>query len=391
MIKSFCFFSFLLLMVSGCTKTMMDPGILDVSQDTFRYETSKLVMGVDLSYVNAVQDFGGVFKDSTDKKVDPFVYLHSKGANVVRVRLWHNPSWQNTLYGNIKYHHLADVTESIRRAKAAGMSVCLDIHYSDNWADPAKQETPKAWQNAGIQVLRDSIYRYTTSVLVHLKNKNLTPEFIQIGNENNAGMCLPTGKISGGNFNNFGQLLSSGISAVRDFSTSSIIKPQIILHVAQLQNASWWANGVVTQAGITDFDILGISHYSLWSTINKNEDIKKTIATLKSKFNKKIMVVEIAYPWTPDSKDTYSNILSGSAAVEGYPITKQGQYEYMKDFTQAVIDGGGSGVMYWEPCWISSNLKDQWNTGSSWENCTFFDFSGKPLPVIKYMTTEYQF
>ena len=103
------------------------------------------------------------------------------------------------------------------------------------------------------------------------------------------------------------------------------------------------------------------------------------------------MVVEIAYPWTPDSKDTYSNILSGSAAVEGYPITKQGQYEYMKDFTQAVIDGGGSGVMYWEPCWISSNLKDQWNTGSSWENCTFFDFSGKPLPVIKYMQYRYTF
>ena len=77
--------------------------------------------------------------------------------------------------------------------------------------------------------------------------------------------------------------------------------------------------------------------------------------------------------------------------MDGYPVTKEGQLKYMIDLTQAMIAGGGVGMIYWEPCWITSNLKDQWNTGSSWENNTFFDFTGKPLPVIKYMKHRYTF
>jgi arabinogalactan endo-1,4-beta-galactosidase len=63
----------------------------------------------------------------------------------------------------------------------------------------------------------------------------------------------------------------------------------------------------------------------------------------------------------------------------------------MKDLTQEVIRGGGSGIMYWEPAWISSSLRDRWGTGSSWENNAFFDFSGNALPVFEYMTHRYTF
>ncbi len=385
------FIALLWTVAVSCGKPMENPDPPVVTQDTFRYETSKLVMGADLSYVNAIEENGGTFYDSLGKKTDPFVFLHDKGANLVRVRLWHNPAWQNNLYGSIKYSHLTDVTKTIKRAKDAGMSVLLDLHYSDNWADPAKQETPKAWLNLNLQTLKDSIYNYTTKVLNHLKSQNLTPEYIQIGNENNGGMCHPVGKITGNNYGNFGQLLASGISAVRNFSSNSSIKPKIILHVAQLQNSDWWANGVTSQAGITDFDILGLSHYFLWSTVSKNTDITKTISDLTTKYKKKVMIVETAYPWTSQSADGYNNIISGQNAVDGYPVTKEGQLKYMTDLTQAMISGGGVGMIYWEPCWITSNLKDQWNTGSSWENNTFFDFTGKPLPVIKYMKHRYTF
>ena len=376
---------------AGCEKSTPNPEIITDPVDSTFYNPDKFVMGADLSYVNAVEENGGKYFDASGVSVDPFKYFKNSGANVVRVRLWHNPSWQNAIYGSIKYSSLADATKTIKRAKEAGMAVNLDLHFSDIWADPANQATPKAWENLTITTLKDSIYNYTLAVLNHLKSQNLTPEYIQIGNENNGGICFPSGKIANNDFSNFGKLISSGIKAVRDFSASSSIKPQIILHVAQLQNADWWANGVINSGGVTDFDILGLSHYYIWSQVSNMPQIKMTIADLAYKYKKKVMIVETAFPWTNASNDSYNNIISGSDLLAGYPATKDGQLKYMKDLTQAVIDGGGKGIMYWEPAWITSGLKDLWGTGSSWENNAFFDFSGKALPVFDYMTYPYKF
>ncbi|HMS71151.1 MAG TPA: glycosyl hydrolase 53 family protein, partial [Saprospiraceae bacterium] len=310
---------------------------------------------------------------------------------LVRLRLWHTPSWQIPLHGAIKYSHLADVSKTIKRAKEAGMQVNLDLHYSDDWADPQKQQTPKAWQGLSLKLLQDSIYNYTKQVLENLAAQNLTPEYIQVGNENNGGMCFPVGQISNNNYTNFASLLKSGIKAVRDFSQTANIKPKIILHVAQLQNAEWWANGVVNNGGVTDFDVLGLSHYFIWSEINNNNGVKTTIANLKFKYKKEVMIVETAYPFTSASNDNYSNIISGQTGAPNYEVTTAGQLNYMKDLCQAVIDGGGKGVMYWEPAWITSTMKDQWGVGSSWENNAFFDYSSKGLPVLDYLTFPYKF
>jgi len=63
----------------------------------------------------------------------------------------------------------------------------------------------------------------------------------------------------------------------------------------------------------------------------------------------------------------------------------------MKDLTQAIISGGGTGIMYWEPAWITSRLNDGWGVGSSWENNAFFDFNGNALPVINHLSYSYAF
>jgi len=354
------------------------------------YPYTQFVMGVDLSYVNQVQDYSGVYKDSGAVK-DLFLILKNHGANVVRVRLWHNPQWLAALNNGKLYSELYDVEKTMQRAKNAGMAVNLDLHYSDTWADPDHQVIPAAWAGLSLSVLKDSVYNYTLSVLNYFKSKNLTPEMIQVGNENNQGMLWPLGKTTGNNFSSFCELLKSGIKAVRDFSVTSPVKPEIILHVAQLQNADYWAANVIATGGVTDFDILGLSHYSKWSTVNVMVDIKNTISRLKTTYGKKIMIVETAYPFTTRNADNYNNIISADALVAGYPITPAGQYQYMKDLTQTIISGGGTGIMYWEPAWISSSLRDLWGTGSSWENCTFFDFGNNSLPVMDYMTYSYQF
>ena len=244
----------------NCGKKTVTPQPIDPTPVVPKgYTWDKFSMGADLSYVNEIQDAGGVYKDSNVVK-DPFVIFKNHGTNTVRVRLWHNPTWKIGTSGRL-YSDLLDVEKTIKRAKSAGMAVNLDFHYSDDWADPAKQVLPAAWKTATATTIKDSVYNYTLAVLNYLKSKNLTPEMVQIGNENNDGILHPFGKPVSGNWKNFGDLVNSGIKAVRDFSQNSTIKPQIIIHVAQLQNGEWWANSVTTSGGITDFDILGLSHY----------------------------------------------------------------------------------------------------------------------------------
>lgn len=353
------------------------------------YRWNEFSMGVDLSYVNQVEDYQGIYKDS-DAVKDPFLIMKKHGANTVRVRLWHTPKWVAALNGGKMYYDLAGAEKTIRRAKEAGMAVSLDIHYSDRWADPDHQDIPASWNGLSLPVLKDSVYNYTSNVLNYLKTRNLIPEMVQIGNEVNSGILWPTGKVTGNNWSAFAQLLNSGIKAVRDFSVTSPIKPKIILHVAQLQHADYWTKGIISN-GVTDFDVLGLSHYTKWSTVKTMQAVTDSIRQFVNRFSKTVMVVETAYPFSGDNGDGYANIFSAADTAAGYTLSKQDQFRYMKDLTQAIIKGGGKGIMYWEPAWISSKLNDGWGIGSSWENNAFFDFKGNTLPVIDYMCYPYEF
>ncbi len=383
--------TFPLFLVVACShkSTDNDPGVVpDPVKPPYAWE--KFCMGVDLSYVNEVEDFGGIFRDSGQIS-DPFRILKKYGANTVRVRLWYDPQWVGPLTGGKLYSDLADVEKTIRRAREAGMAVNLDFHYSDTWADPGHQETPAAWAGLALAPLGDSVYNYTLRVLNYLKEKSLTPQMVQVGNETNGGMLFPAGQVNNGNYASFASLLSRGIKAVRDFSASSDIKPKIILHVAQMQNAQWWIDDLVKKGNVSDFDILGISHYCKWSTMNRFDRITNLISALRSAYGKQVMIVETAYPWTGGNADSYSNIFGPADTVAGYPATTAGQLAYYKALTQAVIAGGGTGIIYWEPAWITSSMKDKWGTGSAWDNCTLFDFTGSALPSAGFMRAAYNF
>ena len=47
--------------------------------------------GADLSYVNEMIDCGAVYRNSQNLVQDPYTIFSDAGANLVRVRLWHNP------------------------------------------------------------------------------------------------------------------------------------------------------------------------------------------------------------------------------------------------------------------------------------------------------------
>jgi arabinogalactan endo-1,4-beta-galactosidase len=358
-------------------------------------QPSTFYFGSDLSYANQILDKGGVYKVNNTVK-DPYQAFKDMGTTLVRFRLWHTPSWTKNVYdpaGPQMYNDLKDVEKGISKAKAEGMAVLLDIHYSDTWADPGKQEPPSAWKNiTGNAILKDSIYQYTSKVINYLKSKSLQPDMVQIGNETNCGMMFsnapagfPVSNVCNNQWAASGEIYNSAIKAVRDISTDI----KVILHVADPKNLDWWFGNMTSTGKVTDFDVIGFSYYPIWHTTIGLSQLSGTVKNLKTKYKKDLMILETAYPWTTDADDSYNNIFGGQSPVGGYPFSQQGQRDIMITIVKAMKDAGGMGVVYWEPGWITSNLKDQWGTGSSWENCTFFDYDGNAHAGSEYMKHEY--
>ncbi len=355
------------------------------------YTCDQFVMGADLSYVNQILEHNGVYRDSGKVK-DPYLIFRQYGANVIRFRLFHNPVWTREIYspsGTKMYNDFNDVKEGIRRAKEQGMKVCLDFHYSDTWADPSKQKKPAAWESLDLVTLRDSLYNYTFNTLKKLDGEGLMPEYVQPGNEINPGFLSPEGARWNGNESTMIYLLNGAISAIRDASVTASIKPKVIIHIAQPENADPWFNGLA-EKGFTDYDIIGLSYYYIWSGV-KLEELDNYISMLKTKYSKDIMIMETAYPWTTENADNYHNIIDTEKLTDRFPATTEGQFAYLKSLTQEVLDGGGKGIFYWEPAWITSDMKDLWGTGSAWDCNTLFDFQGNTIKGINFMTEKYSF
>jgi arabinogalactan endo-1,4-beta-galactosidase len=59
--------------------------------------------------------------------------------------------------------------------------------------------------------------------------------------------------------------------------------------------------------------------------------------------------------------------------------------------TREIAEGGGKGIIYWEPGWITSSLITQWGTGSAWDCNALFNFEGETLESFNFMTRNYDF
>lgn len=352
---------------------------------------SQFVMGADLSYVNQILDHGGVYKDEGVEK-DPYQIFADKGATTARFRLFHDPQWIKQAYGDENkplYHNFDDVALGIQRAKDQGMEVLLDFHYSDIWADPASQEVPAAWDGESFEAVKDSIYQYTYVTLSKLNEAGLLPEMVQIGNETNSGMVHPYGEVYGNaTWQELGELINSGISAVREIENETGEEIKVMLHIAQPENVSYWFEQITGLGGVEDFEVVGFSYYTLWSDVPLNE-ISSYVENFRTDFDREVMILETAYSWTMEGADDYNNIFSSESLVEGFSASEEGQRDFMIELVSQVMEGGGSGVFYWEPAWITSDMKDLWGTGSSWENNTLFDFEGNAHLGFDYMSYDY--
>ena len=255
------------------------------------------------------------------------------------------------------------------------MAVLLDFHYSDDWADPGHQIIPAAWRDAKTTgELTQRLHDYTYETLMILDGRGLLPEYVQVGNEINTELLLTeeAPEHTPINWERNVVLLNAGISAVRRASEDSGKAIGLMLHVAQPENVEPWVDAAI-EAGVLDFDILGLSYYTKWSKMPFNL-MEEAIRRLHQRYRKDVVIVETAYPWTLSYNDQADNILGADSVVEGYPATQDGQRRILIDLMSAVLTGGGLGVVYWEPAWISTRCKTRWGQGSHWENAALFDF-----------------
>ena len=335
----------------------------------------KFIKGVDVSTLLEIEENGGVYRENGIVN-DPIQMFKAHDINFIRLKIWHTSA--------NGYNNLEKVLFAAQRIKNAGLKFLLDIHYSDTWADPANQIKPVAWSGLSFQSLNDSVYTYTKNIITTLKNHNVLPDIVQIGNEIICGMLWDDGRICESyntpqQWANFAKLVNEGIRGVKE-SLQSNDSVKIMIHIdrgGDNNGSRWFFDGLLAQA--VDFDIIGLSYYPWWH--GPISDLQSNLSDLVQRYNKEIIIVETAYPWTLDWYDNTNNIVgNANQLLPGYPATVQGQKEYLSDLMNLVNNlpnNKGLGFFYWEPEWISTQT-----FGSPWENLTLFDFTGNLLSSI---------
>jgi len=336
--------------------------------------TALAVKGADVSSLPKNEAFGGKYYTSAGVQGDALTILKNNGANYARLKVWVNPA--------DGYNNKARVLAMATRAKALGMGLLVDFHYSDTWTDPGKQAKPAAWTSLSFAALKTAVYNHTYDVLNALKAQGTTADMVQVGNEINDGMLWEDGRSA--NFANLAGLINSGYSAVKAVSSST----KVILHVANGGNNSlfrWWFDSAATYGA--NYDVIGVSYYSYWH--GTLAAFQTNINDIAARYSKPVLITETAYPFTTASDDSFTNMVTSATPVSGYPASSAGQSAMFRDvmsIVQAVPNGRGMGVIYWEPTWtaVTGSGWDPTNSasGNEWENQALFDFNDKALPAI---------
>ena len=331
-------------------------------------KSNQFINGVDISMLKQVEENGGLFYINGNQ-IDPIQIFKDKGINTARIKIWHTPS--------LNYNNLESVLEIAYRASSAGLDLILDFHYSDTWADPLNQAKPSAWEDLNFETLCDSIEQYSRYVITKLKNQNSLPKYVQIGNETDCGLLWPDGYVcdESNNESQWNKLRELFVHAIEGVYSALDNEDtiEIISHVSS--GGNWFFNNLIEQG--VNIDILSISYYPMWhGTLT---DLSQNIDDLGIMFQKPVLVVETAYPFTLQWNDNTNNILGlENQLLEDYEASEEGQFLFLHDLISLVDENDyGLGICYWAPDWISTN-----QFGSPWENQALFDFDGELLEGI---------
>ena len=335
-------------------------------------------VGGDISLLTKYEEHGAKYYTHSGEAISDLLgFFADEKLNAMRVRLFVDPSKApEDEVGEGVCQDLAYVCALGKRVKAAGMALMLDIHYSDSWADPAKQYTPDAWALLSDANLASKVHDYTVDVLTAMISAGATPDFIQTGNEISYGMLWGARgaadssmkRYYAGRENNaerFFTLLESATKACREMCPQA----KIVLHTERVSNIDYTLLFYKDMdAANIDYDIIGLSYYPYFhGTLSQ---LDRCLTETKSAFpEKKIMIVEAGYPYAwevPGTTYDYTTF---------YPYSDEGQQKFTADLIRTLNRHDNVTGLFW---WMmeANECGLDWNTQrvtDKWYNAPLFD------------------
>ncbi|MGA7294311.1 MAG: glycosyl hydrolase 53 family protein [Terriglobales bacterium] len=312
-------------------------------------------IGADVSFAREAEQQGIVFKEN-GVPTPVLLMLKAHGYNWVRLRIFHAPT---DLPNNLDY-----TIGSAQAAKKLGFHFLLDFHYSDTWADPSKQFTPKAWAGMKNDQLVKEVFAYTRDTVAAFRSAGVLPDMVQVGNEITAGMLWPDGRLPD-HWDNFAALLKAAIAGVAT-GAGDAPHPRIMIHIdrgGDQQGTQYFFEKLDSYH--VPYDVIGLSYYPWWhGSLNK---LKDNLRFTAARYKKDIFVVETAYNWKP------TEYIKKKGAP--FPESPEGQKQFLAAVNQIVREtpgGLGKGIFWWEPAVPPSPISSR----------SFFDSQDNVLPVI---------
>lgn len=227
------------------------------------------IRGVDVGSYVALTNAGVKYYDYDGKEQPLMKILKDNGVNYIRLRIWNDPyNEKGETYGGGD----STVDNGLKIGKEAtkyGMKVLVDFHYSDFWADPAKQILPKAWQKDANDPdkMCENIHDFTKDTLQKFKDAGVDVGMVQVGNEITKGMAGIHNKDSNNSvwknesqYSVLDRYLNAGSKAVREILPDALVT----LHIETPNRQIYSMIMDAWEKGNVDYDVLGSSYYPFW-------------------------------------------------------------------------------------------------------------------------------
>lgn len=338
-------------------------------------------LGADISWTTEMEQKGEKLYNYNGEERDAFTLMKEMGLSAIRLRVWVDP----TKHGN--WCDKVDVLTKAKRAKALGLDIMIDFHYSDWWADPGKQNIPEAWANHKYKQMLTDVANHTTEMLILLKDNGIDVKWVQVGNETSNGMLwsVKTNPETGweikddkgnttitqsmGHIDRNPEQYAGFFKAGYEAAKAVFPETKVIVHLDNgYSNSLYNRNLDVLRDNGAKWDIIGMSLYPYWS--RKYEDAApklfaeciRNMKSLYKKYGTDCMIVETGFevnekePWVMESgREQLSQLIR---------------------LCKTTTDGHCLGIFYWEPVCRPR----QYKLGA-------FTSQGHPTSIMRAFTT----
>ena len=381
---------------------------------------SDFIGGVDISSYRALKDSGVKYYDFAGNELDDagfFKLLKDSGINYVRIRVWNNPyDASGNGYGGGN-NDLQKAVDMGKLATDAGMRVLIDFHYSDFWADPDKQQAPKAWQGLTLDEKLAEVTEFTSDSLRTLLKSGVDVGMVQVGNETNNGIAGESGWSEG-----MLAVFAAGCDAVHKVADENKQPIKAVLHFANPESGNYQTYAANLAKADVNYDVFASSYYPYWHGTLDN--LQTQLDTIAKTYHKEVMVAETSWATGLEDGDGHANTVREGNNDEGmsYDFSIYGQAKELREVINTIANTtNGIGVFYWEPAWLPVAVYDQdatnaeavlasnraawekygsgwassyageydakdagkWYGGSAIDNQALFDDFGHPLETLK--------